>query len=180
MSFLAATLLAFFVYLVIFMKLPSRVYIPLTAQMCAILILWSGREANILKSMAGRHGTQVLGIAVGIYVAIFSIAFLRHEIEWSPQYQARTDLLVKSVGELNPRPHQLYVTWGRDLGERFIGPFQDLSFLEDIKLLTFGALTQSAYTRLREREFEVDDLFRALSSESCEARHLPLAIHGGQ
>ena len=92
------------VYLIVFLKAPPHVYLPVLAWPLALALVLPAQRGN------GRVGAIALGVAalVAAGAAVHAVAFQRDE---SAEGRAREQAYVGEAGALAGSPERLYVLW---------------------------------------------------------------------
>jgi hypothetical protein len=88
-----------------------------------------------------------------------SLSQLKRESERALVMHSR---LLAALAELAPRPDQLYVVWGGLFPYELLLTESDIQAMHDFKLLGSGFCTQSPIEDARLKEFQIDDIYRAL------------------
>lgn len=181
---LASFLVAFLTMslLVIFFKLPDRIYLPIVTSICWFALWLSGGQGVL-----GVSPTQtVLRNACGFLFAGITILFLLLRTD-TPLAKAATlsritlqdnISLRQALVRLSPHTSQTFVVWGGAFPYEAIRPLERHDYLQNFRIISLGAMNQSPIQQrmlntqrihdLPRALFERDDVFLSLFPERVE------------
>lgn len=147
------------VYLLTWMKLPTRVFWPMLGFLQIATLLAAVACFPVGNSSRWRVWLEAAGLLV---FAAFLWGECRRARQESHEFRAINAQWHAAVAELAPRPDELYVPWGSAFPYELIHPDESLDYLRNLKLLSIGAAMRTPTINQRMAQFEIGDLYRAL------------------
>jgi len=151
-------------YLLLFLKLPDRVYLPMFGFVTVVAGLCA-TQALRWRAPAGEAGVWVRTALVGILglLVVWQLSdALQQQVRKSRGVRLANRRLQEAIAALQPAPDQLFVVWGAALPMEYFLPLQRMDALERFKMLGMGATGQSPLAHARMAEFGVTDVYRGL------------------
>lgn len=157
---------AVMVMLMVFLKLPERLYQPIIMAVCWFAMLIGEESPSPIKRRQVTWGLNACGI---VFVVLALISVLTHDNTPLKQAQTFSRLTVRdnralraALLELAPQPSQTFVSWGGAFPYEAILPLENKDYLKNFHLIGLGASNQSPLQRRTLEVRGITDLHRAL------------------
>jgi len=144
-------------YMILYLKLPLRVYYPMVSFIVLIGLLWTDRAISRPRKAIGIISTVWL-----VLVCLAVYVFLRDIYVVADYKRIRNANLRRTMIEINPSPDKLFVTWGAIFPHEYVLPFDSMRYLNDFKIIGVSTTLHTPFTHRRMEEFGIDDLYLGL------------------
>ncbi|MFH0946691.1 MAG: hypothetical protein V2A76_15965, partial [Planctomycetota bacterium] len=148
-----------------FMKTPpERVYVPLCAFVAALALLHSDQglrfEKGDARGSARRLGPLALQFAALGLAVFYACAVTNTNLEGSRFHQMSQASLARIMKEMDPRPSELFLTWGDSFPYQWVPPLVPArEFYGDFKTVGIGVGLRSPISRARLKEYGIADIY---------------------
>ncbi|PLX98717.1 MAG: hypothetical protein C0623_11995 [Desulfuromonas sp.] len=156
--FLLLTLITL-VAILVWMKLPSRIFYPVFTGVFIMSLISAGTEPFFKNSKLGLTTSSVcLSLLLFLFI-IFN----------TPQKLARQSREIQNINKsfrlnlkaLSPKKEQTFIVWGGGFPYELILPLEEKSYLETFKVFSIGVLNQSPFQLKKMKEMGIEDPFLA-------------------
>jgi hypothetical protein len=151
-------------FLIIFKKIPLRVYLPLWAFLGTTSLFLIDEEVKfIFKCYLKKLSFQNFRIVYLLFVLLIVLPLIGPTIYSQNQIDLlKNRKLKQSISQLTPKEEQLFVVWGGMLPYESILPFEKMDYLEDFKILSIAGFNQTPVQDRIFDDYQIEDLHKSL------------------
>ncbi len=158
--------IALFLYMMYFLKVPERIFLPLLSYLLNLSIYYSNPRSPLLPERHPLLGifkicrSAFLGLAV---LLSFSDAHRYFLLDQERLHQVQG--LQDTIARLNPTDQQLYVAWGNALPYEWIPALDDFEIYRNFHILGLGVFAPSPHSEEMIRRFGLGDVLVDLAGK---------------
>jgi hypothetical protein len=152
------------VYQALFLKLAVRVLYPMISFLLGLMFFYADNDWQLARGrgLSRWHLKTVWVYCSLLLIGVAICSSVGYSYERGQFFASRNKELNKSIRDLNPQRHQLFVIWPISFPYVALSPFQPMRELSDFRMLGLGWPGQSPIVWNILKEFEIGDLHKAL------------------
>ncbi len=149
--------------LMVYEKLPERVYLPALLFLALLAVFYAvPKWDNPAAGTAQKKGYLNIAVVLALVLAGFNVFFLQREITKNQKWNQYEHLLNNEMDQFHPQDDQLYVIWDSAFPYELMGAFDDYECFRHFNVAVLTWFQRSPTTRAMLNRFGVNHLFRDL------------------